>query len=304
MRTFLSLVSASRGAALLALATAFALPPAHAATPASEPAPAARPSTAGPGVHVLAQRFAMPGLGRDRTLRLYLPPSYDTSPTRRYPVLYMHDGQNLFDDATAYAGEWGVDETLTEFARTRGFEAIVVGIDNGGAERIHELTPWPNPKYGAAQGEQYMAFVVDTVKPWIDAHYRTRPDRASTAIIGSSLGGLVSHYALLRYPQVFGKAAIFSPSYWYSSEAYAQTKAHPWPADTRTYFYIGGREGEESVADVARMLPLLATPDHAVRDVTFHVEPEARHDEHAWRAEFPLAVAWLFEVRPLDSTRR
>ena len=268
------------------------------------PAPATPPpraSTAGPGVHVLAQRLAMPGLGRERTLRLYLPPSYESAPDKRYPVIYMHDGQNLFDDATSYAGEWGVDETMDAFARTRGFEAIVVGIDNGGEERLRELSPWTNPKYGAAQGEQYMAFVVDVVKPFVDTHYRTRPDREDTAIAGSSMGGLISHYALLRYPQVFGKAAIFSPSYWFSNEVYVQTAAHPWPAGTRSYFYIGGREGDESVADVRRMLPLLATPDHAVRDVTLHVEPDAQHDERAWRAEFPRAVAWLFEVRPLDA---
>ena len=267
-------------------------------------APPARPSTAGPGVHVLTQRLAMPGLGRERTLRLYLPPSYDSAPTRRYPVIYMHDAQNLFDDATAYAGEWGVDETLDAFARTRGFEAIVVGIDNGGEERLHELSPWTNPKYGPAQGEQYMAFVVDTVKPFIDASYRTQPGRETTAIAGSSMGGLISHYALLRYPQVFGKAAIFSPSYWYSSEVYAQTKAHPWPAGTRSYFYIGGREDEESVPDLQRMIPLLATPDHAVRDVAVHIVAENEHDERAWRAEFPLAVAWLFGLPPLDPAAR
>ena len=268
------------------------------------PAPATPPpraSTAGPGVHVPAQRFAMPGLGRERTLRLYLPPSYESAPDKRYPVIYMHDGQNLFDDATSYAGEWGVDETMDAFARMRGFEAIVVGIDNGGEERLRELSPWTNPKYGAAQGEQYMAFVVDVVKPFVDTHYRTRSDREDTAIAGSSMGGLISHYALLRYPQVFGKAAIFSPSYWFSNEVYTQTAAHPWPAGTRSYFYIGGREGDESVADVRRMLPLLATPDHAVRDVTLHVEPDAQHNERAWRAEFPRAVAWLFEVRPLDA---
>jgi predicted alpha/beta superfamily hydrolase len=252
---------------------------------------------------VLAQRLAMPGLGRERTLRLYLPPSYETAPDKRYPVIYMHDAQNLFDEATSsYGQEWGVDETLDAFARTRGFEAIVVGIDHGGDERLHELAPWPNPKYGPAQGEQYLAFVVDVVKPFIDAHYRTLPDRAHTAIAGSSMGGLESHYALLRHPEVFGKAAIFSPSYWFSDEVYVQTRAHPWPADTRVYFYQGGRESEESLPDVERMLPLLATPDHAVRAITLHVEPEHEHNERAWRAEFPRAVAWLFELRPLDAT--
>jgi predicted alpha/beta superfamily hydrolase len=179
-----------------------------------------------------------------------------------------------------------------------------VGIDHGDAERLHELSPWTNPKYGPAQGEQYMAFVVDTVKPFIDAHYRTRTGRADTAIIGSSMGGLISHYALLRYPQVFGKVAIFSPSYWYSPEVYAQTRAHPWPADTRVYFYIGGREGDESVPDLQRMVALLSTPDHAVHDIAVHVAPEAEHDERAWRAEFPTAIAWLFELRPLDAVSR
>ncbi len=265
-------------------------------------APAPRKSTAAPGVHVLAQQLAMPGLGRARALRLYLPPSYESAPAKRYPVIYMHDAQNLFDDATSYAGEWGVDETLDEFARQRGFEAIVVGIDHGGDERLHELSPWTNPKFGPAQGEQYMAFVVDTVKPFIDARYRTLPGRENTAIIGSSMGGLMSHYALLRYPQVFGKAAIFSPSYWYSGEVYAQTAAHPWPAGTRTYFYIGGREGDESVPDLERMIPLLATPDHAVREVTVHIVPGNQHNERAWRTEFPLAIAWLFDLRPLDAT--
>ena len=257
-----------------------------------------RASTAGPGVHVLAQRLAMPGLGRERTLRLYLPPSYEGSPGRRYPVLYMHDAQNLFDDRTSFAGEWGVDESLDELARTRGFEAIVVGIDNGEAERVHELSPWSNPKYGPAQGEQYMAFVVDTVKPWIDAHYRTQPGRASTAIVGSSMGGLISTYALLRYPQVFGKAAIFSPSYWFTGEVYAQAAAHPWPPGTRTYFYIGGKEDEESVPDVDRMVALLRTQPHAPGDITEHVVPGNEHNERAWRAEFPLAVAWLFDLPP------
>ncbi len=289
---------------LLSLIVALAATLAACTAPAPAAPPAPRPSTAGPGVHVLAQRLAMPGLGRERTLRLYLPPSYAAETTRRYPVIYMHDAQNLFDDATSNSGEWGVDETLDEFARTRGFEAIVVGIDHGDGERIHELSPWTNPKYGPAQGEQYMAFVVDTVKPWIDARYRTQPGRDGTAIIGSSLGGLVSHYALLRYPQVFGKAAIFSPSYWYSSEVYAQTKAHPWPAGTRTYFYIGGREDEEAVPDLQRMVALLATPDRAASDITVHVVPEAQHNERAWRAEFPLAIAWLFDVRPLDPSQR
>jgi len=288
----------------LILLTVFTTALAACTTP---PPPAPRASTAGPGVHVLAQRLAIPGLGRERTIRLYLPPSYESSPDKRYPVIYMHDAQNLFDEATSsYGSEWGVDETMDDLARTRGFEAIVVGIDHGGDERLHELSPWPNPKYGPAQGEQYMAFVVDTVKPFIDAGYRTLPDRAHTALAGSSMGGLITHYGLLRYPDVFGKAAIFSPSYWFSNEAYTQTAAHPMRTDTRVWFYMGGREGEESEPDVVRMLRIVSPPcDPACRaspQVTYHVVPDAQHNERAWRAEFPRAVAWLFEVKPLDAT--
>ena len=268
----------------LALAAAFA----HAQATAS---------TAGPGVHVLSPPFAIPALGRERTVRLYLPPSYEAATDRRYPVIYMHDGQNLFDDATSYAGEWGVDETLDRLARTRGFEAIVVGIDNGGEARLRELSPWTNPNYGDAQGAQYLAFVVDTLKPWIDARYRTRPGRADTAIAGSSMGGLISQAALLRYPQVFGKAAIFSPSYGYSDQVWAETRAHPWPAGTRVYFYVGGRESEESVPGMQRMVALLRAQPHDADDMILSIDAAGEHDERAWRAEFPRAVAWLFALK-------
>ena len=105
---------------------------------ASLPARAAE-STALPSVHVLPEPLALPGLGRSRTLRLCLPPSYALEPQRRYPVIYMHDGQNLFDAATSYAGEWGVDETCAQLARDTGFEALVVGIDNGREKRTTEM---------------------------------------------------------------------------------------------------------------------------------------------------------------------
>src|SRR5206468_2794112 len=117
-----------------------------------------RPSTAQPNVHVLAP-LRMPGLERERTLRIYLPPGYEKT-QRRYPVLYMHDGQNLFDAATSYAGEWGVDETLNELARSSHLELIVVGIDNGDLKRMQELNPWDNEKYGAGEGREYMRFIV------------------------------------------------------------------------------------------------------------------------------------------------
>ena len=140
------------------------------------------PATAGPGVRVLPP-MTIPGLGRERTIRLYLPPGYDAS-TKRYPVLYMHDGQNLFDDATSYVGEWGVDEALDALAAD-GLELIVVGIDHGGEKRFNELSPVSHPRFGAGENRQYTDFVVNVLKPHIDATYRTRPEREHTGIMGS-----------------------------------------------------------------------------------------------------------------------
>ncbi len=253
-----------------------------------------RPSTAGPTVKVLAQPMAMPGLDRTRTLRIYLPPSYATS-DRRYPVIYMHDGQNLFDEATSYAGEWGADESMGALARTHGFEAIVVGIDHGGDKRMNELSAWPHAQFGAAEGAQYMAFLVDVVKPHIDRQYRTEPDRNSTAIIGSSMGGLASHYAIHARPDVFGMAGVLSPSYWVAPQLYDEVRAKPLPADARVYLYAGGREGPETTDDARRMHALLAAAAPADH-VHLSIVEAAEHNEAAWRAEFPRVVTWLFGV--------
>jgi predicted alpha/beta superfamily hydrolase len=256
-------------------------------------AEAPRPGTAQPNVHVLPTPFLIPGLDRERTVRIYLPPGYDAS-RQRYPVLYMHDGQNLFDDATAYAGEWGVDESLNALAKSRALELIVVGIDNGGAERMRELNAWDNPEFGQGEGEQYMAFVVNVLKPWVDQHYRTQPDRRHTAIMGSSMGGLISSYALSHYPGVFGGAGIFSPAYWVAPPVFAYTAAHPPARTARLYFYAGGSEGESMVPDMKRMVGLLERAGLPARNLVMEVNPVGRHNEAAWRAEFPRAVAWLF----------
>lgn len=248
-------------------------------------------STAQPNVHVLAP-LAMPQLGRERTLRVYLPPGYEHS-RKRYPVLYMHDGQNLFDAATAFFGEWGVDEALNELAKTKGLELIVVGIDNGGDKRNTELNAWDNPDHKPGEGRQYMQFIVDTVKPYIDVHYRTRPDREHTAIMGSSLGGLISHYAICEYPNVFGKAGLFSPSYWYAPAVAEYTAAHT-PAHAKIYFYAGGKEDEQMVGNMQSIVAQMRQRGLAERDTSVHVEAQAQHNEAAWRAEFPRAVEWLF----------
>ena len=274
---------------LLALAAALGLGlPAHA-----QDKPAERPHTAAPNVTVLAQKLAMPGLGRERTLRLYLPPSYASSPTKRYPVLYMHDGQNLFDAATSFAGEWGVDETLNALAKSEGLEVIVVGIDNGAEKRTNELIYFPSPAAPQPEGEQYLRFLVEVVKPYIDSHYRSLPDRDHTGVMGSSLGGLISHAALLRYPQVFSRIGVFSPSYWANMRMYDEAALAPVPAGTRIYLYAGTHEGDTMASDAVRMADHLRQRNTDL-PLELRIIPGAEHNEAAWRAEFPRAVRWLF----------
>ena len=258
-------------------------------------------STAQPNVLIPVDKFPMPGLNRDRGLRLYVPPDYSDHPERRYPVIYMHDGQNLFDVKTAaYQMEWGVDKTLNDLAKKTGFEAIVVGIDNGAEKRMSELNPYPGPKLKEAEGPDYMRFIVEVVKPYIDKTYRTLPDREHTAIMGSSMGGLISHYALQAYPQVFSKYGIFSPSYWASPELVDRAEKQELPPDTRLYVYCGGKEAP-IMEDKARAMAATLARQGPAENVTLHINPEAQHNEKAWQPEFRTAVTWLFSISDKDS---
>ncbi len=135
-------------------------------------------STAASNVKIISTDFFIPQLNRNRRIWMYFPPAYETSGSS-YPVLYMHDGQNLFDAITSFSGEWEVDETLNKLAAEGKRVPLVVGIDNGGADRISEYTPWSNTQYGGGDGEKYMKFIVETLKPYIDQHYRTLPDRTN-----------------------------------------------------------------------------------------------------------------------------
>ncbi len=287
--TALKRVGTRLAATTLALGLAACLGAGAADSTTAKPATS---STAGPGVSALSTKLMIPSLSRERTVRLYLPPGYANS-TKRYPVLYMHDGQNLFDAATAYAGEWGVDETLDALAKAQGLELIVVGIDNGGEKRMTELNPWDHERFGKGEGAQYMDFIVKVVKPQIDAKYRTLPGREATGIMGSSMGGLISQYAVLQYPHVFSKAGIFSPAYWPGMAVFDMTaKQRPAP-DARLALYMGGMEGG-AVADYERMLAQLKAQGHPAANTWSKLTPQAEHNEAAWRAEFGAAVQWLF----------
>lgn len=255
-----------------------------------------RAPSAQDNVEVLFPSFLLPGVERERKLRVYFPPGYADS-KKRYPVLYMHDGQNLFDDATSFVGEWKVDETLNALSKSHGLELIVVGIDNGQDKRMNELSPWQNDEFGDAEGEYYLEFITDVVKPYIDTNFRTRPEAEYTAIMGSSMGGLISHYAIHQRPDVFSKAGIFSPSYWFSDQVYGFTANNPVPNSSRLYFLVGTKEGDSMVSNMEKMVAQQLAQGHLPSNLVSKVVEGAEHNESFWSEEFPEAILWLYQAQ-------
>jgi predicted alpha/beta superfamily hydrolase len=260
------------------------------------PAPPRHSAT--PQVHVLAEGFNMPQLGRPRRVLVYLPADYAKSPSRRYPVLYLHDGQNVFDEATSFSGEWGVDETL-DHLRASGQDAtgaIVVAVDNGGALRSDEYIPWHNAEIKAGgQGGAYVDFLAQTLKPFIDARYRTQPAAAHTGIAGSSLGGLISVYAALKYPQVFGRVGAFSPAFWVCNDSLlAYARRHPASASTKFYFVCGPKESETMLPLMKAWREVLRAQGVPAANLAFSAPADGAHREWFWQREFPAAYRWLF----------
>ena len=255
--------------------------------------------TASANVRVLSDTFAIPQLGRERRVWLYLPPGYATSKLR-YPVLYMHDGQNVFDAATSFAGEWGIDETLDSLHALGDRGVIVVAVDNGESHRMSEYNPWKNanPALMGGEGDKYVDFLAKTLKPYIDAHYRTMPDRANTGVMGSSMGGLISLYAALKYPRVFGRAGVFSSAHWTAPELYAYVRrTHPLSPPPKFYFVVGGKEDPEgSMGKQQAMLvdTLVAAGYLRGTSIVASMPPDGVHSEWFWRREFPAAYLWLF----------
>jgi predicted alpha/beta superfamily hydrolase len=217
----------------------------------------------------------------------------------------MHDGQNLFDDATSFSGEWGVDESLNELHAQGDYGCIVVGIDNGGALRIDELAPWVNANYNeGGEGDEYLDFIVETLKPFIDQNYRTYAGRQYTGILGSSLGGLISQYGVMEHQDVFSKAGIFSPAFWFNDpEIFDHSANTPKTGAMRIYQYAGQQEDNGSVvADVNQMENVLLGNGFGVGELYKSFSPNGTHSEPFWRAEFPDAYKWLFAGLDFSAT--
>jgi len=240
----------------------------------------------------MVSAFASPQLSNTRNLRIYLPPSYDENRAKRYPVLYMHDGQNLFDAKSASFGvEWGIDESMNRLIATGKMdEVIVVGIDNT-TERIPEYTPCCDPKYGGGRLDAYMRFVVETVKPYVDANLRTLPGKDSTAIMGSSLGGLASVYIAQRNPTVFSKAGGVSSSFWWNKGAMIG-KPH---ARVPVRFYIDAGTRDDGLEESMQMRDLMVKQGYVPEsDLLFFTDQGGGHNEKSWAARVEKPLLWFF----------
>ena len=263
------------------------------------------PSTAAANVTIMSAAFAMPQLGRTRRVWLYLPIDYASS-GRRYPVLYLQDGQNVFDSRTSFAGEWGVDETLNQL-QASGQDptgCIVVAVDNG-PNRLDEYSPWSNAQNGAGgQGDLYLDFIVQTLKPYIDSNYRTLTNRENTGIAGSSMGALIATYAALRHPTVFGKLGAFSPAYWFASQQlFAYAHQHPANPNTRFYFVSGTTESSTMVPQMAAMRDSLQRGGVPAANLNFNTRADGQHAEWFWRREFSAGYTWLYAPSAVTAAR-
>jgi len=254
------------------------------------------------GKIVYHENFYIPQLDRYRTIRIYLPAEYDIT-LNRYSVLYMHDGQNLFDNATSFAGEWKIDESLEKLTQQGEIKGlIVVGIDNHPTKRSNEYSPWDNKKYNCTgEGDEYVNFIVETLKPWVDEKYRTLPEKEHTGIAGSSLGGLISFYAGCKYPDTFSMLGIFSPAFWFAkTQMIKYLQNSPLTKNCRVYIDVGTAEGDDPLEQKAylndakefyQLLQNAGIPDSNLKLV---IDKGAQHNEKAWARRFPDACLWLW----------
>ena len=244
--------------------------------------------------------FCSRHLEADRDLIVYVPPGYDDEPDRTYPVLYLHDGQNLFDPATAFAGRtWEVREHADAAIEAGEIEPlIIVGIFNTGDQRLAEYTHERCWQRGGGEAARYGRLITEELMPWVGAHYRVRTDRESTGLGGSSLGGLVTLYLGLRYPHIFGRLAVLSPSVWWNHKSilsYLNERAPEIWNRPRLWLDVGEREGRRTVQDADQLARRLKA-NGWIPGKTLHYErfPEGSHDEASWAARVRPMLRFLF----------
>lgn len=245
------------------------------------------------------EQFPSRFLRNKRDLIVYLPPGYDQLPGRRFPVLYLHDGQNLFDGSTSFIHgmDWHVGQTADYGIHLGLIEPLViVGIYNAGKQRLGEYTPTRAPRMGGGRANRYAKFLLEEVQPFVQRNYRVLDGPQNTGIGGSSLGGLVSLYLGLRMPQVFGKIAALSASVWWNERIIlrfaAAAPVHPLP---RIWLDVGTREGGRTLEDVERFRDVLLNKGWQLgRDLHYERFEGAEHNEAAWAQRVGPFLQFLF----------
>lgn len=248
--------------------------------------------------------FESRSLNAVRDVTVYLPPGYDERPDRRYPVLYMHDGQNLFEADRAFipGQHWRLNEAADQAIADRRAEAmILVGIDNGGPERIDEYTPTHDPRKNAGgRADDQGQMIIEELKPMIDSRFRTQPEGAHTGIGGSSLGGLLSLHLALKHPEVFGRASVMSPSVWWHDRVILNdVDAFPHQTRPRIWLDIGAREGLEALRDARLVRDKLRARGWTDENFHFHEDKRGDHSERAWAGRAKLMLEFLFPPQQL-----
>lgn len=247
-----------------------------------------------PQIKVISDEFEIPQLIKTRRIAALLPHDYYET-DKKYPVLYLQDGQNLFDDYAPF-GSWEVDKKLALMKRRGMGDVIIISIDHAKEERIEEYNPGGNPKLGKGQGRAYVRFLAETLKPFVDNNFRTKPDRLNTGIGGSSMGGLISIWAGFMYPEKFSKLMIFSPALWVNPNIHFHAMRFTMTLNSRVYVYAGGSESKNMLPNVQRFKDALLKQEMNEPDleIELSIDPEGQHTESQWGKEFPKAVEWLF----------
>ena len=248
-----------------------------------------------PIAEIISEKFFIPQLNRTRKIWALLPHDYRET-EKTYPVLYLQDAQNLFNEGSPF-GNWEIDQKmsiLTEYGRG---DVIIIAIENGSEDRIKEYVLDNESITQNAEGKKYIRFLADTLKPYVDSVYRTKPEREFTGIGGSSLGGLISIYSGFLYPEVYSKLMIFSPSLWINPENNYPQMNFKNPYDIKVYMYGGEKEGSEMTERIHLFEETMEGWENSLSlqfSFKISINPEGRHQEFYWSQEFPRAMEWLF----------
>ena len=247
-----------------------------------------------PTIELVSENFELSHLNKTRKVYALLPHGYYES-NKRYQVLYLQDAQNLFGEDTPF-GSWHIDVHMATLYQEDLDDLMIIAIDHGGKERINEYSPYYHRRFGKGQGKFYAESIIHTLKPYIDQHYRTKPEREFTGIGGSSMGGLISAYIGIVYPEYFSKLMIFSPSFWYSDEIYFDAFKYDYRLPMKMFIYGGARESEFMSKHIRRFQTAVNKGQFDQHHNQFKVEinPEGEHSEAYWSDAFVDAVKWLY----------